>query len=66
MYILHFLFLDIIIYIYKKSLFKVILIPEFQLIIFFFTLTAITYLASELSYKYLEKPAINFGKRFIH
>lgn len=66
MYILHFLFLDIIIYIYKKSLFKVILIPEFQLIIFFFTLTAITYLASELSYKYLEKPAINFGKRFIN
>jgi len=65
MYLLHFLFLDIVNYAYKKTLFKALLNSELQLIILFLTLTAITYIAAELSYKKLEQPAINFGKRFI-
>ena len=66
MYLLHFLFLDIVNYTYKKTIFKIILNPESQLIILFFTLTVITYIAAKFSYKILEKPSINFGKRFIN
>lgn len=66
MYLLHFLFLDIVNYAYKKTLFVALSNPELQLMILFSTLTAITYVAAKLSYKYLEKPSINFGKRFIH
>ena len=65
MYLLHFLFLDIVSYAYKKTLFKALLNSELQLMMLFLTITAITYIAAELSYKKLEKPAINFGKRFI-
>ena len=65
MYLLHFLFLEIVNYAYKKTLFKELLNSELQLMMLFLTLTAITYIAAELSYKKLEKPAINFGKRFI-
>ena len=65
MFLLHFIFLDIINFIYKKTLFKTFLNPELQLIILFSTLVAITYFAAKLSYEKLEKPAINLGKRFI-
>ena len=64
-YLLHFLFLDIFSYTYKKTLFKTLPNPELQLIILFLTITVITYISAKISYKILEKPAINFGKRFI-
>jgi peptidoglycan/LPS O-acetylase OafA/YrhL len=65
MYLLHFFVLDLILIAYKRSAFVLFNNPEIQLPLLFATLVVITYGAARLSYEYLEKPAINYGKKFI-
>jgi peptidoglycan/LPS O-acetylase OafA/YrhL len=65
MYIFHFIFLDIVAYFFRKSIFLYIKIPEFQVITLFFAVAFVTYLLSRFSYEHIEKYGINFGKRFL-
>ena len=65
MYILHFLFLDLIDFLFKKSIFNFIKTPEIQLSILFSAVVITTYLFSTISRKFIENPGINFGKIFL-
>jgi len=65
MYLLHFFILDIVKVAHRRSTFLFFSNPEIQLSLLFLTLTAITYGVARFSYAFLEKPAIDYGKRFI-
>jgi peptidoglycan/LPS O-acetylase OafA/YrhL len=64
-YILHFLILDVIKFVFMHSIYKVVDIGEFRLALVFISLTVLTFYAARQTNKYIEKPGIKFGKRFI-
>jgi len=65
-YILHFLILDILRFIFMHSIYKEVEVGEFPLALMFISLTVFTFYAARLTNKYIEKPGIKYGKRFIH
>ena len=65
MYILHFIILDLLHFILDNTLFKAIDIAEVKLLITFLSLLFFTYLASNITNRFVEKPGIKLGKRFI-
>jgi len=64
-YILHFLILDILRFIFMHSIYKEVEVGEFPLALMFISLTVFTFYAARLTNKYIEKPGIKYGKRFI-
>lgn len=65
-YILHFLILDILRFIFMHSIYKEVEVGEFPLALMFISLTVFTFYAARLTNKYIEKPGIKYGKRFIY
>lgn len=65
MYIIHFLILDVFEFVFMHSIYKVVDIGEFRLAIVFISLTILSFYAARQTNKYIEKPGIKFGKRFI-
>lgn len=65
MYLLHFLILDVLEFVFMHSIDKVVGIGEFQLVFVVISLTVLTFFSARLVNKYIEKPGIKFGKRFI-
>jgi len=65
MYLLHFFILDVVVFVCRRSVFLLIDSSAIQLIFLFLTLVVVTYLFSRISYSSLEKPAIDFGRKFI-
>lgn len=65
MYIIHFLILDVFEFVFMHSIYKVVDIGEFRLAIVFILLTILSFYAARQTNKYIEKPGIKFGKRFI-
>lgn len=64
MYLIHFLFLEIINFIYQKTIFYLIHVPELKLLVLMTSVVTVSYYGSRLTYATIEKPAINFGMRF--
>ena len=65
MYLVHFFILDVIMFVCKKMLFNFVTNPEMQLLFLFPLLVGVTYGVSKLIFSFFEKPAIEYGKRFI-
>lgn len=65
MYLLHFLFLDFTNFSYKKFLFQNQTSSVPQLLLIYFSVIAITFVFSKLTYNLIEKPCINIGNIFI-
>lgn len=65
MYLLHFFVLDLISIAYENSLFQLVGNPEVRLVLLFSSLVVFTYFCARISYEFLEKPAISYGRRFI-
>lgn len=65
MYILHFLILDVLKFVFMHSIYKVVDIGELRLVLVLISLTLLTFYAARQTNKYIEKPGIKFGKRFI-
>lgn len=65
MYLLHFLFLDITSFSYKKFLFQNLTSSVPQLLVIYFSVIAITFIFAKLTYNIIEKPCINIGNIFI-
>jgi len=64
-YILHFLILDILRFTFMHSIYKEVEVGEFRLALIFIPLAVLTFYAARLTNKYIEKPGIKYGKRFI-
>jgi len=65
MYILHFLFVDILTRFYSEYIFKYFEFPELKLTILYASIVSVSYVASKLSNAVIEKPGIRLGKIFI-
>ena len=66
MYIMHFMVLNAIHFIFKHSKVDYIGWSVIQLITTFLLLILITYFVATLTYKHIEQPGIQLGKKFIH
>lgn len=66
MYIVHFFILGVLKTAFEGTIYKLIYSPELRLAIIFLFLVAVTYFTAKITNTYIEKPGINFGKRYIH
>ncbi len=64
-YVLHFLFVEIVYFVLKRSLFGVLHQPEVQLTVYYAIVAALTTWAASWTYRLVERPGIEFGKRFL-
>jgi peptidoglycan/LPS O-acetylase OafA/YrhL len=64
MYITQFIILDVLRVVLEHTVYKVITFGELRVLIVFAVSIPITYLASTLTNRLIEKPGIRFGKRF--
>ena len=65
MYILHFFILDVVYFIFSKSINHFTEIPEIQLILMYPTVLVLTFFISKLTYKHIEKQGIEVGNNLI-
>lgn len=65
MYLFHFLVLDIFNFIMNRTLFIIVDISQINLFILFLCTVFFTYKFSKISYKLIEKPGIELGRKFI-
>ena len=56
MYVMHFLILDVLRFVFKYSIYKVIEVGEFRVVLVFISLTILTYYAAKLTNRYIESP----------
>ena len=64
-YILHFMILDVLKFVFMHSIYKVVDIGAFRLVLVLISLTVLTFYAARHTNKYIERPGIKLGKRFI-
>ena len=64
-YLIHFFILDLLKIIYRRTTFLSFTNPEIELLILFTTLIAISYVIARFLNAFVEKPVINYGKKFI-
>lgn len=64
MYIMHFLILDVLRIVFEHSIYKVIEVGEFRVVLVFIPLVILSYYAAKLTNRYIESPGIKYGKRF--
>jgi peptidoglycan/LPS O-acetylase OafA/YrhL len=65
MYIIHFFIIDIVKFIFDKTIHNFIQIPEIQLILIYPTVLVVTFLISKLTHQHIEKRGVDAGKNLI-
>lgn len=65
MYLLHFLVMDVLKLVFRLSVFRWVENPEARILILFASIVAVTYMLAVYAYRWIEKPGIDFGRRFL-